>query len=243
MESSRNVAVILTPRSALATVGGGGTAWVEANGWEVDGPGAIETRLRLLALRGEWLEAEGRILQEQQEGENTSCAGSGRKNPANSFTAALASLEEAAELGDEVVSSPAYSVSRRGIPTGDAGYHSTSTAVIDAAGEAMLKLALLCETLATRKDGAFEGGSGSGGIARGREALAALSVKRYLSAMSAGWVIFVVFFHCRNCSEKIRAILPHWTHYTRLVLLLSGCGLILLLNLQPSNRNEVLTIM
>lgn len=56
--------------------------------------------------------------------------------------------------------------------------------IVGAAGEAMLKLAKLCETLATSVDGILE--SPGWGEARGREKLAALSVKRYLSAMAAG---------------------------------------------------------
>lgn len=47
--------------------GRGGTAWGAGDGWEGDGAGAHETRLRLLTLQGEWLEAEGVVVAEQQQ--------------------------------------------------------------------------------------------------------------------------------------------------------------------------------
>ncbi|CAM9613155.1 unnamed protein product, partial [Sphacelaria rigidula] len=136
---------------------------------------AVETRIRLLTLEGEWLEKEGRILREQQQHHHTATSASGgAKHPAKSYDGALASLEEAAEIGDGVVTDGEMTSSLSSSPAG----------IVGAAGEAMLKLAKLCETLATSADGILEGAGW--GVIRGREKLAALSVKRYLSAMAAG---------------------------------------------------------
>lgn len=58
-----------------------------------------------------------------------------------------------------------------------------SPGVVEATGEAMLRLAKLCEVLSTG-DAELEAGVGGGG--RGREELAALGVKEYLRAMAVG---------------------------------------------------------
>lgn len=36
--------------------------WGEGQGWETQGAGAHETRLRLLTLQGQWLETKGHLL-------------------------------------------------------------------------------------------------------------------------------------------------------------------------------------
>lgn len=56
--------------------------------------------------------------------------------------------------------------------------------IIEATREAMLQLAKLCEGMAT-EDGVFEARAGEMG-GKGRENLAALSVKQYLRAMAVG---------------------------------------------------------
>lgn len=96
---------------------------------------------------------------------------------------ALTSLQEAVDLGDRLISFP---VNVDGVSTGTrplaAGGASTA-GVEQAAGEAMLRLAMLCERLALG-DGAVK--AGSGGQAGRRKELAALSVEHYLRAMAVG---------------------------------------------------------
>lgn len=204
----RRAALVLSPRP-VAAGSGGGVAWGASDGWEAHGPEAKETRLRLLALQGYWLELEGNILAEQRkEGRDEERidikTATGNITPGQSFSSALASLEEAAKLGDEVVSCstangakpfaaegamfasprPPASYGLDGVSSANTGRYSAREArltpgVVDAAGEAMLKLAKLCETLATGDSVLDDGG-------RCRDDLAALAVKRYLSAMSVG---------------------------------------------------------
>ena len=40
------------------------SGWGESEGWESQGAGAHETRLRLLTLQGQWLEIKARMLAE-----------------------------------------------------------------------------------------------------------------------------------------------------------------------------------
>lgn len=93
--------------------------WGAANGWEGEGPGAAETRIRLLTLEGEWLEKEGHILREQQQHHRTATSASGVvKLPAKSFDGALASLEEASEIGDGIVTDGVLTSSLGSTPGG-----------------------------------------------------------------------------------------------------------------------------
>ena len=116
---------------------------------------------------------------------------------AESLQGALASLEQATDLGDRLVvphhgppSPPSHAVvtPRRGAPA--AG--TRTSGVVEATGEAMLRLAKLCEVLSSgdaELDAGAAGGQGEGrggGRGRGREELAALAVKEYLRAMAAG---------------------------------------------------------
>lgn len=79
----------------------------------------METRIRLLTLEGEWLEKEGRILREQQQHHHTATSASGgAKHPAKSYDGALASLEEAAEIGDGVVTDGEMTSSLSSPPAG-----------------------------------------------------------------------------------------------------------------------------
>lgn len=121
---------------------------------------------------------------------------------AESLQGALASLEQATELGGRLVVSqhslplaPAHgragAASARTGKSSFAGVSSrpgtavgTPTAgVVEATGEAMLRLAKLCEVLSSG-DAELDAGAGGGG--RGREELAALAVKEYLRAMAVG---------------------------------------------------------
>lgn len=119
---------------------------------------------------------------------------------AESLQGALASLEQATELGDRLVGSqhghplasahgrPGKASAHTGI-TPRIGAAAASPAgaqtsgVDEAAGEAMLRLAKLCEVLST---GDAELGAGAGGGGRGPEELAALAVREYLRAMAIG---------------------------------------------------------
>lgn len=104
---------------------------------------------------------------------------------AGSLKGALASLEEATELGDALVASssppPSPEGGSMGLASGRGG--ARASGVLGATGDAMLLLAKLCEGLATGDAGLEAGARGSG---RGREELASLSVKQYLRAMAIG---------------------------------------------------------
>lgn len=121
----------------------------------------------------------------------------GRKHEASaSFKGALASLEQATQLGDRLLSSPSpphqptdistavYPVGSNASSVRSGGAGTPGPDVVEATGEAMLRLAKLCEGLAAGKTGVGGGLGGVGG--RGREELAALAVKEYLRAMAVG---------------------------------------------------------
>lgn len=166
--------------------------WGVGNEWESCGLGAQETRLRLLTLQGQWLEAEEHLLSERGAVNNA-----GGIDSSGSSTRALTRLEEAVELGERMISLPAV----RSTETEDAtstpitsasrtlhgGYsqeeRTGATSVLRAASEAMLRLAKLCDGLVTDPKMMTNQERMAG---RGREQLAALAVKQYLRAMSAG---------------------------------------------------------
>ncbi|CAM9811219.1 unnamed protein product, partial [Ectocarpus fasciculatus] len=157
--------------------GGGSRGWGEGQGWETQGAGAHETRLRLLTLQGQWLETKGHLL-----AENNSPGGGQEEGAAESFRASLATLEKATELGDSLtVRAPRPKRSPTpGTSAGNASGTTPTTGAVEATGEAMLRLAKLCDAMSAG-DSVM---SGVGG--RGREELAALAVKEYLRAMAVG---------------------------------------------------------
>lgn len=101
---------------------------------------------------------------------------------AESFRASLATLEKATELGDSLtVRAPRPKRSPTpGTSAGNASGTTPTTGGVEATGEAMLRLAKLCDAMSAG-DSVM---SGVGG--RRREELAALAVKEYLRAMAVG---------------------------------------------------------
>lgn len=106
---------------------------------------------------------------------------------ADNLQRALTSLEQATELGDRLVVSPTPAQRSRSSTHASTSMNNSTglgtTGVVEATGEAMLRLAKLCEVLSTG-DAALD--AGAGGWSRGREELAALAVKEYLRAMAVG---------------------------------------------------------
>ena len=129
----------------------------------------------------------GLLLQHAQggKGQGEELGRSSSAAVASSLKGALASLEEATELGDALVASSSPSPSPEGGSVGLASRRggARTSGVFGATGDAMLLLAKLCEGLSTG-DGGLEAGVGGGG--KGREELASLSVKQYLRAMAIG---------------------------------------------------------
>lgn len=180
----------------------GAKAWGMGDGWESHGLGAQETRLRLLTLQGQWLEAEGLLLREQER--SSGGGGGGDRSGAtgrvakDSFADALGALQEAAELGERIASSPGsqasgMSASTRNNLTGGVGglFDGRSDGVAGrdgssasrATSEAILRLARLCDRLVA-EEGVLK--SGETVTRKSRQELAALAVESYLRAMSAG---------------------------------------------------------
>ncbi|CAM9754681.1 unnamed protein product [Ectocarpus sp. 6 AP-2014] len=157
--------------------GGSRAGWGEGEGWETQGAEAHETRLRLLTLQGQWLETKGLLL-----AENNSSGGGQEEEAAESFRASLASLEKATELGDSVTVRPprCKQSPTSGSSAGDAPGTKPTPGAVEATGEAMLRLAKLCDAMSAG-DSTMPGVGG-----RGREDLAALAVKEYLRAMAVG---------------------------------------------------------
>ncbi|CAM9225962.1 unnamed protein product, partial [Choristocarpus tenellus] len=168
--------------------------------WDDKNAEAKYTRMRLLTLQGEWLEAEGSHRRELGEG------GEGWGGGSLSLREALLSHEKAAWIGQELISS---TVGMRGGP-------SMSKVVLDAAGEAMLRLAKVF--LSDRKNGAYQR-TVSG--ADTRENLAALSVQHYMHALAAGSsgardrfprVLFLIgeFPQAREVFVEGSHVVPEW---------------------------------
>eukprot|EP00752_Nemacystus_decipiens_P003549 g3275.t1 len=169
---------ILQQKAAMGTQAGNSRGWRQGEGWESQGADAHETRLRLLTLQGQWLEIKGRMLAEVG-----SSGGAKEGEVAESLWGALASLEQATDLGDRLVASHHGAPS---VASPHAGITRTQTSgVVEATGEAMLRLAKLCEVLSSG-DAELDAGAAGEGAGRGREELAALSVKEYLRAMAVG---------------------------------------------------------
>ncbi|CAB1116122.1 unnamed protein product [Ectocarpus sp. CCAP 1310/34] len=187
--------------------------WGEGEGWETQGAKAHETRLRLLTLQGQWLETKGHLL-----AENNSSGGGQEEEAAESFRASLASLEKATELGDSLTVRPPRSKlsPTPGSSDGNASGTTPTPGAVEATGEAMLRLAKLCDTMSAG-DSTMSDVRG-----RGREDLAALAVKEYLRAMGVGSagardsfprVLYLAgkFSKARAAFADGASVVPEWT--------------------------------
>eukprot|EP00903_Cladosiphon_okamuranus_P011333 g10683.t1 len=214
---------IMQQEADMGTQAGRSRGWGESEGWESQGAGAHETRLRLLTLQGQWLEIKGRVLAEVG-----SSGGAKEGEVAESLLGALASLEQATELGDRLVASeyaplrqaPTHAgTTPRSVSSAGIGSGTRTSGVAEATGEAMLRLAKLCEVLSS---GDAELEPGAAGEGRGREELAALAVKEYLRAMAVGSpgardrfprVLFLAgrFSEARKAFASGALSVPEWT--------------------------------
>lgn len=113
------------------------------------------------------------------QGEERGISSSNTEAVANCLDGALTSLQDAAKIGANLVARPPPTARTSAFSSGGA----KTTEVARAAGEAMMRLAKLCEVLAVG-DGVLQAGSAGG--SRGREKLAAMAVEQYLRAMAVG---------------------------------------------------------
>lgn len=158
-------------------------------------PAIVFTRLLFYARSSLWNLFLARNKYTPQEG---------RKHEATaSFKGAMASLEKATQLGDRLLAPPPPSqqpadtstvhtslggpVGSKTSPGRGGRGRKVAPDVVEATGEAMLRLAKLCEGLAAgKREGSGAGGELGSVGGRGREELAALAVKEYLRAMAVG---------------------------------------------------------
>ncbi|CAM9285642.1 unnamed protein product [Discosporangium mesarthrocarpum] len=141
------------------------------------------TRMRLLMLQGEWMEAEGLHL--GMEGDKHRGGGGEAELVGRSHNQCLResmkSHKEAARIGEDLVTSAARF-----------GPHDAKR-MRNAAGDAMLRLAKMCEEMLSERNDIPEareasGGSrsGGGGVDFSHESLGSLSVRYYMRALAAG---------------------------------------------------------